>query len=115
MLVGDVVTNLFFRLLQPNQLERLQEVSAATHSALGQSILLSQRVGPLEVEPTLDLLHVDLLHVNLLHVNLLQRARLPIPADLLSLPLFHLFRGAVVVANLLIPVAGFIKNRRCMF
>ena len=118
VLVRDMMAQLFSSLLlQPNQLERPLEVIAAAHPTLDHGlfldqrvqnfldhgILLGQRVGPLKVKPSLNLFHLDLL----------QRGGMPL-LPTLSLPLFHLFRGAVVVANLLIPEAYRLHQRRAM-
>ena len=88
-----MMTQLFFLLLQPNQLERPLEVIAAAHPALDHCIFLGERVGrPLQAKSSLNLFCLDLLQRG--SVSLL-------PA--LALPLFHLFGGTVLVTDLLIP------------
>merc|ERR1719347_2529288 len=92
VLVGNMMTQLFFLLLQPNPLKRPLEVIAAAHPALDHCIFLGERVGrPLQAKSSLNLFCFDLLQRG--SVSLL-------PA--LTLPLFHLFGSAVVVTDLLI-------------
>merc|ERR1719381_445458 len=92
VLVGNMMTQLFFLLLQPNQLERSLEVITTAHPALDHCIFLGERVGrPLQAKSSLNLFCLDLL----------QRGSMSLlPA--LALPVFHLFGGTVLVTDLLI-------------
>ena len=103
MLVRDVMAQVFFGLLQPDQLKRPLEVITTAHSTLDHSSLLGQRIGSLKAK----------LPLNLFRLDLLQRGGMPL-LPTLSLPLFHLFRGAVVVTNLFIPKAYRLHQRRAM-